>query len=293
MEYQKMFQTITELQTKESALYKSLDSTAAAGGDYQSMIDHINDLASARTTLIAELSRALGDVDNRVGDGRNKLEAQLSLAKVAEHELNQAKSRLNELDDTKNNKLRMVEINNYLGKRYQAYANIMKLIIYFCVPLLGLFLLKSYNLLSADVHTFLTGTLLAVGIFLIVRRSWDIFVRSDINFDEYNWSSTADPAVLHPTIWEYNKTHFLNIDTGLKKVINSLGIDCFGAACCAPGTRYDTNKHQCMLNEGFTRLPTIFEEKDDVEDHAEGQVAAESAAEDEGNLKIKPYNGDI
>ena len=70
-----------------------------------------------------------------------------------------------------------------------------------------------------------------------------------MNFDEYNWS-VDDPDALHPTVYEYNKAHVFDLDAGLGKLINLLGIDCFGAACCAKGTVYDTGAQTCK-KEGF------------------------------------------
>jgi hypothetical protein len=269
MDFEKTFDLIKKLQSKEKDLFKKLDEAAADSKPYETYIQQINDLTEYRLTLISDLSNNLQSVQERVGDGRTMLEGQMALTKVAEHEMNQVKLRLNDLEETKNNKLRMVEINNYFSQRYQAYSNVLKLVIYFCVPLVGLVLLKNYGLLTEEVYTFFTGVVLAVGIFVIARRSWDIFVRSDIHFEEYNWNLTPDPAVNHPTKWEYNKKHFLNIDTGIKKIINNLGIDCFGAACCAPGTYYDSRKYQCTtINEGFTRLPTIFEEQEQEDEQA-------------------------
>ena len=277
MDFKKTFDLIKTLQSKEKDLFKKLDQAAADSKPYETYIQQINDLSEYRLTLISDLSNNLQSVQERVGNGRSMLEGQMALTKVAEHEMNQVKLRLNDLEETKNNKLRMVEINNYFSQRYQAYSNVLKLVIYFCVPLVGLVLLKNYGLLTEEVYTFFTGVVLAVGIFVIARRSWDIFVRSDIHFEEYNWNMTPDPAVNHPTIWEYNKTHFLNIDTGIKKIINNLGIDCFGAACCAPGTHYDSRKYQCIINEGFTRLPTIFEEQEQEDEQAGAGAGAAGA----------------
>jgi hypothetical protein len=94
----------------------------------------------------------------------------------------------------------------------------------------------------------LTGTILAVGLFLVARKLWDYFVRSNMNFDEYDWSFDS-PENVHPTVWEYNKKNLVPIDIGLEKVVQAIGLDCYGAQCCAANMHYNQERRVCEADK--------------------------------------------
>ena len=82
-----------------------------------------------RSTLFNNLTSLYSTNQYRVAETRNDLVDELTTIKVIEGELNNSKAQMNALNKQKNNKLRMVEINTYFGKRYEAQTNIIKVII--------------------------------------------------------------------------------------------------------------------------------------------------------------------
>ena len=55
---------------------------------------------------------------------------------IVEKELNAAKKRLQLLEEEKNNKIRLVEINTYFSDKYAEHSQLMKIVIFTLVPVI-------------------------------------------------------------------------------------------------------------------------------------------------------------
>jgi hypothetical protein len=245
--------TIAQLQNVEKNLYLQLEtSTSVAGntGNYEDLIEKINDVAATRTALFNSLANIYERAQENVSNSRISLVDQITMANMVEQELNATKQQMNDLDSVRINKLRMVDINMYYGKKYNAKTGVMKLTILFCIPILVVAILKKMSLLPETLSMYLIGIILAFAIYFLSRRIWDIYVRSNMNFDEYNFMK--EPDYLHPTIMEYNRANFPKIGNVFKNIIGAVGIDCFGSDCCAMGMTYDTESRQCRLEPFLT-----------------------------------------
>ena len=62
----------------------------------------------------------------------------------------------------------------------------MKLIILFSVPLLLITILLNKNILPYNIALILGGTILVVGLYMIITRIIDLSKRDNMNFNEYN-----------------------------------------------------------------------------------------------------------
>ena len=245
--------TIAQLQEVEKNLYTQLEivtSVIGNKGNHEDLIGKINDVAKTRTSLFNSLGNIYARTQDNVANSRISLVDQMTMAQMVEKELNAAKKQMNELESIKRNKLRMVDINMYYGKNYDAKTGVMKLTILFCIPLLVVAILRKMSLLPETLSMYLMGTLLAFALYFITRRLWDIYTRNNMNFDEYDFS--ADPEGQHPTIMEYNRKHFPKLDFAVKKLVGAIGVDCFGSDCCAMGMTYDEDKRQCRLEPFLT-----------------------------------------
>ena len=240
---------IDRLQKLEEDLYKLLETqTSVQGntGNYEDIISRINDLAAARVSLFQTLGSMHEYVQNSVSNARVDLVDQMTMAKVVENELQNSRDHLNELSTIKNNKVRMVEINSYFGQRYKAQSSLMRLLIYLCIPLLLLGIVAKLHFFSDQLIHYLTGITIAIGVYLFARQAWDLSVRSNMNYNEYDFTS-EDPSNMHPTKWEYNRKNFFpNFSFG--NIVGKIGVECYGDACCPLNTHYDNDKHQCVLN---------------------------------------------
>ena len=241
-------QSIQELQQLEKQLFTNLEKSASNPTsnslvEQEQIIKRINDLSSTRIQLFNSLRNIYQDSQYNVNRLRKEVGDKIIVAKVMEEQLNNLKSNMNSLKEDKNNKLRMVEINTYYGKRYQAHTSLMKLVILGCLILLVINVLAKKGFLPVNISNLLTVIILAVGGFYILRKIFDLMRRDNMNYDEYNWNIGFQPK--GETVFEYNKTHLGNLVENVSDTISGLSID--GWSICGEGTIYDTSKNQCIV----------------------------------------------
>jgi len=242
---------IKGLQDTEQSLMTELDIAASSPGftpddpNITSLLSNINNISESRKALFQSVSDKLDVLQEGVSDSRINLVGQLTLLKVTESQLNDVKTKMSNLENRNDTKMRLVQINTYYGKRYEYQSKLMKKIIMVCIPLLILFILKKKSILPELIANYAIGITIAVGAFLIIRNIWDIYTRNNMNFDEYDWKY-EDPSKHAPSIWQYNKDNLLKIDNPLKTLMKNLGI-CVGDSCCADGLYFDKEKQKCVI----------------------------------------------
>ncbi len=85
-------------------------------------------------------------------------------------------------------KKRQVQMNVYYIKRYYKQIGILKQIIFFCcLGLIG-FILYNYGILNERILVLYIGSLLAILFIKVLYDLWDLYIRDDKNFDEYDFS---------------------------------------------------------------------------------------------------------
>lgn len=240
----RILKNIEQLQTMERSLYKELEE-ATITTNKDSIVNKINQLSEVRMSLYKSLSNASKSLQKVVDASRTELVDLLTLVSIVEDELNNAKLQLNQLYKIKTNKMRMVEINTYYGKRYRAQASLMKLIIFIFVILLILAILHKKSLLPDELTKILLGIVLAVGGFFIIRRILDISWRDNMNFDAYDWK--FDPDAQKKSDETGQRLMETPVDNKYKDAAASFnGIDCIGDACCTEGMKYDILTRKCI-----------------------------------------------
>jgi len=247
---QDIMTSIQTSQDTEKELIAKLDSLTSqpnykVDSNILSIISSINSLSDSRIKLFALISDRSKILQTGVANSRQDLIAQLTLSQVVEDQLNQAKNAMASLQNRNDTQMRLVEINTYYGKRYAAQTKLMKLIILICIPLLILFILKKRGILPELISNYAIGITMAVGMIFVIRQLWDIYTRSNVDFDEYQWSYES-PASQTPTVWQYNKEHLFNFDNPIKNLMGNLGL-CVGSNCCANGMYFDETKQQCTI----------------------------------------------
>ena len=259
--HEQTLSSIKQLQQMEREMYAKLDTSTGnktlTEDEQEQIINRINKLSAMRMNLFQSLKDVYTYEQGNVSETRDALVNQITTVKIVENELNNAKQTLSALEKEKFNKLRMVEINTYFGQRYGAQADVMKLIVLFCIPLLILAILMNKSIISFNVGSTLITLIIIIGLFFIGHKLWDISRRSNMNFSEYQWY--WDPKSQDPTVIEYDKQQFekwgksLNEDanSALNNLGNAVGT-CIGDACCSSPTKWDDEKHQCV--EGFNQL---------------------------------------
>ena len=138
-----------------------------------------------------------------------------------------------------NNNIRMTEINTYYGEQYKAYIDVLKIVVWFSLSVLILTILKNMSLLPDIVLNGLMGLVILFGLFYTLWLSYDISLRDNMVFSEYNWSFSK-PKKSDLT---YDKT----ADKGsMKSLSDSLGMGCIGMECCSDGMTYDSDINKCI-----------------------------------------------
>jgi len=201
-----------------------------SAGNVDGIVNRINQLSDVRMTLYKSLNYTYQSLQKTVNTSRSELVQLLTVVSIVEDELNSAKIQLNHLYGIKNNKMRMVEINTYYGKRYRAQSGIMKLIIFICVLLLVVSILRKKSLITDSISNILFGIIITLGIFFIIWRILDIIRRDNMNFDAYDFKFNPD-----------EKEKIVGY-----KIPEIPKIDCIGNSCCTDGMIYNTDIRKCV-----------------------------------------------
>jgi len=86
------------------------------------------------------------------------------------------------------NNEKQISVNQYYSKLYEKEITIIKKVIFMCcIGLIGC-LLFNKKIISDKTFTFYLGVVFSVCFILIFYDLWDLYIRDDTNFDEYNYN---------------------------------------------------------------------------------------------------------
>jgi hypothetical protein len=240
---------IKALEQQEQSLFSELTSMDKTPDEKKKLMVRINELSQIRSNLYQNSRDLFSFYTINVNDARSTLAQELNAIKILETELNEAKKRYNSIQDQKNDKLRLVQINTYYGKRYSAQKDIMKTIFYTCALVFVLLLIQNiFGIIPSSIFTTLIGIILTIGIVMVVYKIIDVSNRDNMNFDEYNWQFDKKNAPLN-----------INRDPSAK-VPWTFGITCVGPQCCDANSEFNSEKNICE-----PKKPTTIEDKANVE----------------------------
>ena len=160
-----VLEAIEGSQVEQQQLYDQLNTLS---GDDESIakqneiLDRINRLSMIRGTLFATLEQMYQRLGGRVATTRGVLADQITVAKVMEQQLVEAKRSLDQVVGTQDNKMRMVEVNTYYADKYRAQSGLMQLIIIVVVVFLVLVILLKRKLMPERL-----GAVLLIAVFII------------------------------------------------------------------------------------------------------------------------------
>jgi hypothetical protein len=230
---------IKSLQTTEMKLYDSLEGKTLNADQQKLIIDKINQISQMRMGLYANLKDMYSYYQEDVSSSRNTLNNQMVSVDVIENELNDSKRRLNLLETQKDNKIRLVEINTFYGKQYDAHKQIMQIVVIICIPVLILTVLASKGILPPKITALLTGIIIIIGLFIIGAKIIDLSNRDNMNFDEYDWYFNKDEA---PT----SSTETTTDTSSSSDPWATPTYTCSGAECCYENSTFDSVQNKCI-----------------------------------------------
>jgi len=247
---QDLLNEISQLQKTEEQLYKVLTRNAenVAIGKESTMTDseintittQLNTLTSTRVNLYNALAQNYKHEAVLEKSVQKTIDQQSETLKLLERELNKSKQNLAKLEDEKYNQLKMIEINSYFSKQYDAHIKLMRLITIVGMCMLATLLLNYFEPVKVASGP-LFNIVLVVGVFLIIKVIFDMYFRENDNYDEYSWfaAPTTDAGVT--TANAETSTSFVDVS----------GVDapfCYGSSCCSTGTVWDDTTSSCILN---------------------------------------------
>jgi len=229
---------IQKLQKIEQDLFSSLDNPQIQPDTSTKIISKINDVSQMRINLYKLLNNLNSNYQNSLTNSREVLSEQNVAIDIVETELNRAKQRLAVIEEEKNNKIRLIEINTYYGQSYDEHANMMKLFIYILIPIIGLAFLFKQGFIPSSIYTILNVVIILIGVILLWRNYSKIYMHDKLNYPEYTWTFDASTAPgPDMSLSASNNDPWGNINT-----------TCIGSACCMSGTNYDYSLNKCVPN---------------------------------------------
>jgi hypothetical protein len=249
---QKIKTDIDDLQKIEMDLLTTLGSNPNITiAEKTTLYGKVNSVTDMRIRLYQTLNDASGMYKDILTGSTEKLELQADAIGIMERELENTKKRIDALNSDKNNKLRLVEVNEYYGSKYTEQADLMKIIIFTLIPVIIVIFLKK-RVLAAFIPDFvyyilIIGIFITGGVFFALKFG-DYMTRDNMNYQEFDWgfnkSKAPQPSSMAPVDpWLVPKSNF-----GL----------CVDKDCCAEGTEYDDELHQCVVG--------VKEEEKEVEE---------------------------
>jgi hypothetical protein len=218
---------VAQSQQKELDLVKSLQETltdadrarinAEISAEKAKRVEYM-DVMKQTTELQSTYSTQVDTASAQQRATMELLDKQIAHANVA----------LAAMDDTKNNKKKMVQINTYFGKQYESYTS---LAIVFCIFLILLLIpnLVANLLQIPELAIALRKIIWWVGGLYLAYRSIDVVLRRNDNYDEYTWPVAPRTTDELKTANEI-KGQFVDISG-----VNIPNL-CLGEYCCGPGT---------------------------------------------------------
>jgi hypothetical protein len=181
------------------------------------IMDQIDQLTQMRMNMFKQIQSQVSSVQSDVTGSQKGVASQLALAKVAESQLADMKSQIRKLDEMKNDKLRMVEIGNYEAQRYEAYKTIMFYIFLIAIVMVVINKTSQLGIMPDFLSTGIMSVVLVVGIIVIGRKLFDVGSRSPLNFEKYDFTSSAVAQQMRPgyeTVLEHDRRAFAKMIYG-------------------------------------------------------------------------------
>ena len=230
---------IQELQNIERELFNNLETNNNLTNDErQKLILKINTISQMRVNLYKTLTNMNSYFQTALSNSQGTLQQQTAAIQIIERELNREKIRLKLLEEQKNNKVRLVQINNYYSERYSEHTEIMKIIIAMLVPIIILTILNKKNIIPKSVFLVLVIIISVIGSYFLWTKLFSIFMRDSMNYNEYNWTFNPETAPRGEGQNRLDDPWFTGSILGL----------CIGENCCSEGQTFDSISARCITN---------------------------------------------
>lgn len=195
---EQIIKKISNLQDVESKKYDDLNILLASNptpdniAQQKVLMNDITQLTNIRSQLFNTL--LLHAQNNmKVNDAMNaNVQDKHTIVTLKENDLNARKSAIAALNQDFENTQRMVDINVYYKKKYEARVKIMKYIVFLCFVVIFFIVLMNLGWLPQEMVIVLVIIIIIGGGLYISSLIYDVYQRNNINFDEYDWGFDSE-----------------------------------------------------------------------------------------------------
>ena len=231
---------IANITATEAELTKILNDASSSAALKLDITARIAELEAIKVTLLNQLTPLYSAFSATTDVSNDTLSKQILALGIIDAEAVNSNRQLGLLTTEKQDKTRLVEINTYYGKQYNAHKQIMKTIVLICIPVIILTILGNKGLIPNTFAVLIITFIIIFGLFSIGYQIIDLSNRDNMNYDEYNWkfNKGAAPAAAPNAATNINDPWSSNFGT------------CIGSSCCATVEAYNTTTKKCC-NSGY------------------------------------------
>lgn len=242
---QQVLDSLSQLETQENNIYDKLEDASLTSEQKQQMITKLNELSQSRMNMYSGLKDMYSQYERSASSSNDMLEQSAVAFDILEKQMTESERKLKQIQAEKIDKMRMVQINTYYGKRYNAHSTMMKTVVITCIPIIILSILANKGIISSSIFGALTGIIMVIGIIVVVFQLFDMSRRSKMNWDEYDWYFDRDSA---PEVKDEEDEEEEDEE---EDVWASSSKTCVGADCCYDGSTYDEEENICVPNNEY------------------------------------------
>jgi hypothetical protein len=197
---EQMIEKISKLQDLENRKYDDLNILLASNptpdniAQQKVLISDITQLTSVRSQLFNTLLLHAKNNVNMNDTMNARVQDKHTIVTLKENDLNARKAATAALSQDVENTKKMVDINVYYKKQYEARVVIMKYIVVVCFMVIFFIVLMNLGWLPQEMVIVLVVLIILGGGLYIGSLIYDAYKRSNINYDEYNWGFNSQDS---------------------------------------------------------------------------------------------------
>lgn len=251
-------ENIQNLQTIETQLLQNLEKSLAQGNLTQSevntAVDQINSIATMRMNLYDSLASNNEFYETNLKMANDTLYQQTQVLDILENKLNDNRKKILALAESKNNNIRLAEINSYYSEKYKAQARFMKIVIILILPVLISAILLKRGLIPYVVFKIISVIVGVISFFFLLNQLYFFSTRNNMVYQEINPKFNTNSVAISP-FGDSSNNDVSGNDPWFISYNNSSTTNsnyCSGSNCCSPGMTFNVGLNKCV--ESFQML---------------------------------------
>ena len=153
---------------------------------------------------VLDFEKTIFDENNKFIDYENNEKYINYLLEIVDSENEYVSNEYERMKKETEIKKRQIEINKYYELKYKRQIEIIKGIIFLCSIMIIITFIFKLNLFSERIFSIIIGTWFAVLTIYLIRSFYDIYIRDNVKFDEYDYSYISSDRNRNKNINETN-----------------------------------------------------------------------------------------